>query len=254
MIVLGFVWLILLGIELLYPDIWSRHPALDGLSLLIWAIFLLNFALEVVIAPNKARYLRQNWLTALSLAVPALRVFRLARVASAVRLARASRGARLVKVIGSLNRGMRALGGSMRRRGVGYVVTLTGLVTLGGAAGMYEFERNSPDGLTSYGEAVRWTAMIMTTMGSAYWPVTLEGRVLCVALAMYAFAVFGYVTAVLATYFVGRDAEADDAELASAKALRALHDDLRSLRADLQRAPEVIERDSASPASGRSSG
>ena len=44
---------------------------------------------------------------------------------------------------------------------------------------------------------------------------------LCFFLALYAFAVFGYVTAVFAAFFVGRDAENDEAELAGAKQLAA---------------------------------
>ena len=48
--------------------------------------------------------------------------------------------------------------------------------------------------------AVWWTAMLLTTMGSEYWPRTPEGRVLCLLLALYAFAVFGYVTAAIAAY------------------------------------------------------
>jgi voltage-gated potassium channel len=47
--------------------------------------------------------------------------------------------------------------------------------------------------------------MLLTTMGSDYWPRTAEGRLLCLLLAVYAFAVFGYVTAAIAAYFVGRD-------------------------------------------------
>jgi len=39
--------------------------------------------------------------------------------------------------------------------------------------------------------------MIITTLGSAYWPETAEGRMLCVLLALYSFTVFGYVTAAL---------------------------------------------------------
>ena len=62
-----------------------------------------------------------------------------------------------------------------------------------------------PAGIHDYGTALWWTAMLMTTMGSAYWPQTGEGRILCVLLALYAFAVFGYVTATLATFFVSRD-------------------------------------------------
>ena len=76
--------------------------------------------------------------------------------------------------------------------------------------------------------------MIMTTMGSQYWPQTIEGRVLCVSLALYAFGVFGYVTATLATFFVGRDAENADAELAGAQALAALQADVAALRDEIR--------------------
>jgi voltage-gated potassium channel len=72
---------------------------------------------------------------------------------------------------------------------------------------MYAFENDgSAHGFRDFGDALWWTAMIMTTMGSAYWPETVAGRVLCVLLALYAFAVFGYVTALLASFFVGREA------------------------------------------------
>ena len=35
--------------------------------------------------------------------------------------------------------------------------------------------------------------------------IVTEGRILCFILVLYAFSVFGYVTATLATFFVGRD-------------------------------------------------
>ncbi len=113
---------------------------------------------KIILAPRKLEYLRRHWLSALSLVVPALRVFRIVRV---LRVARAARGLRLVKVVGSLNRGMRALGASMGRRG------------------------------------------------------------------------FGYVTATLATYFIGRDAEDETAEVAGAKAIGELKTEITALRADL---------------------
>jgi len=43
-------------------------------------------------------------------------------------------------------------------------------------------------------------------IGLGYWPQTPEGRVAFI-LALYAFAVFGYLTANRHTFFVGRDAE-----------------------------------------------
>jgi voltage-gated potassium channel len=87
---------------------------------------------------------------------------------------------------------------------------------------------------SSYADALWWTAMLMTTLGSETWPQTGEGRILCFALALYAFTVFGYVTATLATFFVGRDAENQDAEIASNEDIQALRREIRELRAEIR--------------------
>jgi len=239
MLVLGFAWLALLVAEL----IWGESLSFEIIGSIIWVVFILNFAVEIVLAPHKVAYLKSNWLPAISLLIPALRIFRVFRVFRLLRLARVGRGLRLFRVASSLNRGMRALSASLRRRGFGYVLALTVLVAFAGAAGMYSFENGAPGGLNSYAEALWWTTMVMTTMGSQYWPQTVEGRVLCVFLALYAFAVFGYVTATLATFFVGRDAENDEAELAGAKQLAALREEVIALRDDIRalsrRSPEL---------------
>lgn len=245
MLVLAFVWLALLVGEL----IWGESLMFEILGTIIWVIFILDFAVAFVLAPHKIAYLKNNWLTALSLLVPALRLFRFSRVFRLFRLARMGRSLRLLRVVSSLNRGMRALGASLSRRGFGYVLALTVLVTFTGAAGMYAFENAAPGGLQSYGEALWWTTMVLTTMGSQYWPLTVEGRVLCVFLALYAFAVFGYVTATLATFFIGRDAEDDEAELAGARQLAALREEMIALREEIRRTTAantvVAQRDPA---------
>lgn len=230
MLILAFVWLALLVVEL----VWGESLPFRIIGTIIWAVFILNFAVEFALAPHKVAYLKRNWVPALSLIVPALRIFRLFRMFRLLRLARVGRGLRLFRLISSLNRGMRALGASLRRRGFGYVLALTVLVMFAGAAGMYAFENETPGGLDSYGEALWWTAMVMTTMGSQYWPQTFEGRMLCVFLALYAFGVFGYVTATLATFFVGRDAESSEAELAGAKELVDLRKELIALRENIR--------------------
>jgi voltage-gated potassium channel len=130
---------------------------------------------------------------------------------------------RLLRVVSSVNRGMNALGATMRRRGFGYVMALTLIVAFAGSAGMYALERDAPGGgFDSYATALWWTAMIMTTMGSEYWPRTGDGRVLCLFLSLYAFAVFGYVTAALATFFIGQDERS------------GLKGELAALRAEIQ--------------------
>jgi voltage-gated potassium channel len=224
---LGLVWLALLVVEL----VWGLSPPLEAASLVIWAVFVADFVLRVVLAPRKGPFLVRNWLTALALFVPVLRFVRFAWAARIVFAARSARGLRLLRVVSSINRGMGALGASLGRRGFGYVVALTAVVVTAGAAGMYSFERDLPGGgLTSYAAALWWTAMLMTTMGSEYWPRTAEGRALCLLLALYAFAVFGYVTATLATFFVGREATRPDGEVAGAADVAALRAEINALR------------------------
>lgn len=221
MLVLSFVWLALLVVELAQ----GLNSALWVLGQAIWVLFLGEFALSFTLAPQKLEYLRRNWLKALSLALPALRVFRLARF---LRLARFARGVRLVRLVGSVNRGMNALGAALSRRGFGYVLGLTLIITFVGAAGMYALEEDAPGGagFDSYATALWWTAMLLTTMGSEYWPRTPDGRVLCFFLALYAFSVFGYVTATLATFFIGRDAATGDG---------ALRQEIAALRTEIAR-------------------
>jgi len=201
-------------------------------------IFILDFLLKFTLAPRKWAFLKSNLIKLISLLVPALRLFRLARV---FRAARAVRGLRLVNVVGSLNRGMKALATSFGRQGVGYVLGLSALVLLVGAAGMYAFEKDVPDGLRTYPEALWWTTMLLTSMGSEYWPCTGEGQALCLLLALYGFAVFGYFTATLATFFMGRDAENPRAEVAGAAAVAALHEEVRQLRAELRQRPSPTD-------------
>lgn len=223
MILLALVWLVLVVVDLAA----GLSPFLEAVNTAIWVLFVLHFVLEFTIAPQKGAYLRQHWLTAVSLVLPALRVVRIARV---VRALRAARGLRLVRVVSSVNRGMRTLGRVMGRRGLPYVLALTLLVNLLGAAGILAFERDASRGaIAGFGSALWWTAMTLTTMGADYFPHTPEGRVLGLLLAIYGFAVFGYVTASIASFFVARDAEDDEAELSGAAQMRALRDDVATL-------------------------
>ena len=72
--------------------------------------------------------------------------------------------------------------------------------------------------------------MVMTTMGSEYWPKTAEGRLLTLLLALYAFAMFGYITATIASHFVASETEAEPVSGAEVAALR---EEISRLRAEL---------------------
>ena len=92
LVFLGFFWLVLVIVDL----IWGLSPVLKTISVVIWIIFIVDFIAKFILAPEKWKYLKKNWLTAISLLVPALRVVRLLK------------GANLLKIVASLNRGMKA--------------------------------------------------------------------------------------------------------------------------------------------------
>lgn len=230
---LGLVWLVLLVVEYL----WGLNPILNAMVYVIWGIFILDFGLRFVLAPHRLRFLRRNWLTIISLLLPALRVLAFLRAARLAQLARALRSAQLVRIVASVNRSMHTLQAFLGRRQFGYVLALTGLVIVAGAAGMWSFENatETSGGFNDFGDALWWTAMLMTTVGSDYSAQTAEGRALAFLLAVYALTVFGYLTASLASYFIGREAASPDSEVASQPMLESIAARLEALEAETAR-------------------
>ena len=229
MLVLSLLWLVIVLLELTGSDNALLVPAGSA----IWIAFIAEFAIRFALAPEKGTFLKSNWLTVIALVVPALRLL---RAFALLRAARVLRGSRLVRIVGTANRGMNALRRTLSRRRFGYVLASTVLVLALGAAGMQSFERSAgpQGGLTSYGHALWWTGMLIASIGTDFWPASTEGRILSALLALYGLAVFGYITATFASYFIGRDADSPQGEVAGSAQVEALREEIRSLRIALQ--------------------
>lgn len=211
MILLSAAWIALLVAELVV----GLPRSLEVAVWVIWAIFILDFLAEFTIAPLKLRYLRTEWLTVLALVLPAFRIFRLAAGLRFLATLRFVRTVGLLRLITSINRGLSSLRLTSARRGVPYVLAATALVLGVGGAGMAYFEasgslsnagatRDSTSPLQAYGDALWWTAYAMTT-GAPREAATSEGKLLGWLLSLYGLVIFGYLTATLASHFVGRD-------------------------------------------------
>ncbi len=233
MLALSFAWLVLVVAELA----WGTSRLLEVFGTAIWVIFLLEFALRIALAPDKLAFLRANWLSALALLAPALRLVRVLRV---LRFARLGRGLRLFRIVGTANRGMRTLRASMGRRRLGYVLALTCFVALLGAGGMLAFEPASEveGGFTSYADALWWTGMLLTSLGSEFWPRTLEGT------APLLSAVHLWLRGIRLRHgeprqlLRRRDAAAPDAETAGARDMALLRAETVPLRTSLEAAAQ----------------
>lgn len=228
MIFLGFVWIVLIILEFLQ----GLSQPLKVLTTAIWIAFILDFILRFSLAPKKKQFLKQNWLTSLALIVPALRIFQFIGI---LRILAVSGGFSIVQIMGTLNRGMNDLGQTLGRRGFKYVSLLTLIVVFVGAAGIYGFEHKVPaaDGIHNYGAAIYWTLMMISTIGSDYWPQTAGGKILTVLLSFYAVAILGYIAASLATFFLDRDAADPKAEMASEKSIQKVLAEIQSLRDEI---------------------
>ena len=234
MIMLAFVWMALV----IYSLVNGSNQFIKHSITVIWYLFAAEFVMRGLVAPNKWDFLKHNWLAAISLFLPALRTLQIFAVVSSLPMlgALAAGNSIVFLLLGSVNRGMQALRKVVKRRGTVYVAALTVIILCAGAAGMLAAEKHvhAPNGIHSYPQALYWTAMMITTIGSDYWPATPQGKTLCVALSLYAVSILGYIAGSLASFFVGNDAHDPEGDVASEKELRALRKQLASLQEQLQ--------------------
>jgi voltage-gated potassium channel len=249
MLLLSFVWFLVIITELVN----GMSPVLLGLGTVLWALFVIYFGLRLAIVSDRVTFLKRNWLFVLAILVPVLRFFPFLQRLPLARVLTATFGMQVIWMFASADQGLGSLRRTMGRRGTGYALTFTVLVILAGAAGMLHFENNSPDaqGIHSYPKALWWVAMQITNIGSGYRPVTVGGHVLCLGISIFAVAIFGYLTAVFAAFFIGQDAEDPKSEIPNQTSIHQLSAEIVLLRIAiedvLRRVPDAGPRSKEPP-------
>lgn len=228
MLFLSFVWLGILITELVY----GTNAILSGSGTVIWVLFIFYFSMRFVTAPNRQAFLKKNWLFVLAILVSLLRFFPLLQTFTLVRAVTATFGMQVIWIFTSADQGMRSLRRKLGRRGSGYALAFTLVVIFAGAAGILHFEKMSgePQSIQTYPKALWWTTMQMTNIGSAYSLKTTGGRIFCLGISVYAAAMFGYLTALFATFLIDREARDPKSEVASQKTILEVKDEIIQLR------------------------
>ena len=72
--------------------------------------------------------------------------------------------------------------------------------------------------------------MQMTNIGSSYSIKTPGGRILCLGISVYAAGMFGYLTALFATFLIDRDAKDLKPEIARQKSIQDIQEEIIKLR------------------------
>ena len=228
MIFLSFIWFCILITELVN----GVSPILSGFGTGILVLFILYFAMRLATVTNKINLLKQNWLFVLAILVTTLRFFPFLQSFPLVRVITATFGIQMIWIFASAFVGMRILRRNIGHRGAGYVLALTFVILFSGAAGMLHFEGNveDPQGIHTYLRALWWTAMQLSNMGSGYVVKTTGGRIIDLCVSIYAVVIFGYITALLASFLIDREVKDPKPEIAYQKSLQALQEEIIQLR------------------------
>lgn len=218
--VLAALFLVTLVVDLL----WRRPPHLVRVALqvsdyLIWAVFLVDYLGRLYLAPRRWYFVRTHPLDLLVVIVPTARPLRLLKLA------------RLGAVVGILARRSR------HTTHVRIAVAVTGsavVLLFVAAAAMYDAERDAPGAtIRTFGDALWWAATTVTTVGYGdKVPVTVEGRLVAVALMVVGIAVLGVVTASVAAWFVDQLRDVQEAEERKEATLAEVMAELQAIRAE----------------------
>ena len=178
---------------------------LEVLSWALWSLFFLEFAAEFALAPVKRRYLRNHWLDVLVVLLPFLKFLRLARVL------RATRALPVLRLLIFGGRGSSSTLALLKRRRLGQLGIVSGMVVLIGASIGYLLEVDAPgSNIQGFGDALWWSATLVTTVGSEISPSTTGGRIVAFLLMIYAVGIFSYFIGAIASVLVDTDRRATE--------------------------------------------
>ena len=231
LLVLSAVFIVLVVLPFAVDLSSSMEVLLDRVALVIWAVFAVEFAARLYLAPDKLTFLRRNPLDLVSVALPMLRPLRIVRTAGlllAVGVARAE-----TSIVRILRRGRRAFG----KHRILYSSLFITLMTLGITIVAHQAEQDARGAnLTTFGGTLWWAIQVVTTVGAAdSYPVTLFGRISAVLLMVIGVGLFGLVAASLASTYIFRgDEEGSQARAQQQRTdLRGLADRLERIEAEL---------------------
>lgn len=198
MAILAVVWAALVFYELVAPA--DQRDELRVAGDVLWGIFLVEFALKLVVSGHPFRYVYRHWLSVLFLALPALRTVRLFGALRTMRVLPAAR------VVGSSYRTIGTARTLLGGRLVFLGVTTVATVVAGGQL-LFLLEAGGTGGADRLADTLWWAANLAISGTYLFEPETLPGRLVALALSGYAVVVFAGLAATLGAFFLEERAE-----------------------------------------------
>jgi voltage-gated potassium channel len=194
----------------------SDRVFVNTVNVLVLVAFAVDYIVELRLASNRRRYVRLEYL---SLLVVIAQAVALAPALATFGALRVLRGARLVRPLALIVRGV-AIGGTARRGGrdllrqhaAGIGLGIAGLTWFTSAAAFTVAEDVGIDGrVHSFFDALWWALATITTVGYGdIYPVTMAGRIVGGFTMIVGISTFALVTAKIAQFLVRPDATSTD--------------------------------------------
>ncbi|MBA2529780.1 MAG: ion transporter [Euzebyales bacterium] len=187
----GIVFSLLVLADTVLPAQGRLQTSFEVAGWVLWAVFVGEFVLRLIIAPSTAGFLRRNWWQLIFLAVPFLRFLRpLARL----------RIPRLGRLLSASIRSSRAAGRRLSSR-LAWLATVTLIVVL--AASLLLFDLAV---FPSYPDALH-AAALATVTGEPFGRDAGAAKLLEIVLAVYSVVVFAALAGMLGAFFLERAAD-----------------------------------------------
>jgi len=243
MLVLTVVFLVVMVLPVLYPDLSpGARASLAAIDLGIWAAFLAEYLARLFVAPNRLAFILHNPFDLLLVVIPVLRPLRLLRSVTLIR------AARLIRIGAGAGRIVRESRIRLASRAALLAAGSAAILILATAVMELDVERTAAKAnITTFSDALWWAVSTITTVGYGdHYPVTPAGRAIGIALMIAGVGIFGVVAASAAAWFITADREQDRHQ--QADSITALTAEVTALRQTVSELSARLAAQSRRPA------
>jgi voltage-gated potassium channel len=161
------------------------------------AVFFADFCYRFYRADSKVRFMRWGWIDLIA-CIPNLEILRYGRLVRVLRVIRLLRGVRSVQVV------VDAIFHEQLHASVVSVLFSSILLVSFSSASILICERRADANIKTAEDALWWSIATITTVGYGdKYPVTTEGRAVGVVLMLAGVSMFGCISGLAATFFLG---------------------------------------------------
>ena len=202
---------------------------LDYVDTVVCVLLLVDFGIRFKRAESKLAFMKWGWIDLIA-SIPNLTIFRVGRMIRILRVIRLLRTIRATQKISAIifqNR----LHGTI----ASVFVTFLLLITFS-SVGILICEQGPNAKITTALDAVWWSVATITTVGYGdLYPVTTEGRILAMILMITGVGMFGVVSGMVASVFLGQSKKQPQELVAIMDQLKRLEGKIEELNSKIQK-------------------